>query len=255
MRSVVRRAAIHVILVLTGVLACDAPVDPQWPHEPSGYTVISDMPFTAAFPAGSSDQPYTDGWGITGYNRPQMLVTRVSDATAPLSSPWVAQFSYPIGYTDGTEPGDIYRTLDASSLYAGFWWKPSNPWQSNSSGTNKICFINVGPSMLLSMHPDGASWRLQFQNYYNVNANINLDPNVTTTHITLGAWHHIEILALSGGTIKVWIDGVLNISYGGQAMPASFSQFELAPTWGGNTGESKTEQDYYWYDDVHLSVP
>jgi hypothetical protein len=82
----------------------------------------------------------------------------------------------------------------------------------------------------------------------------NLDPNVTTTAITLGQWHRIEVhLKKSAHLLEWWLDGILQGRYTDIAFPVqSFGQFTISPTWGG-VGGAKTESDYYWYDRVRIS--
>jgi len=231
----------------------------NWPNEPAGWTLISDMPFTVAFPSGSDDQPYTDGWGITGYSRPQMLVTRVNDGTAPLSSPWVAQFSYPTGFTDGTEPGDIYRDMaGGTELYVGFKWKVSNPWQQHPTAS-KICFVFLGGGgsggqIFFGMW--GTPMLLRLTTELSTE-NTNYDSNVTATPVSVGDWHTMELyLRQSPSLVEWWMDGVLQGQHTSIVWPVhDFNQFQLAPTWGGNVGATKSEDDFFWYDHVRLSKP
>jgi hypothetical protein len=88
-----------------------------------------------------------------------------------------------------------------------------------------------------------------------------LAPNVTTTPVTLGAWHRIEwyVKYATTGTSKDgitqwWIDGVLQGTYTDLQTPADtgFIEYQLAPTWGGVDG-TKTETDFYWFDHAHIS--
>ena len=81
------------------------------------------------------------------------------------------------------------------------------------------------------------------------------DPNVNATVVTLGVWHRVEwYCQLATGTLKWWLDGVLQGSYSDVRNANSFDQFEFSPTWGGNSGARKAETDHYWFDHVHLSV-
>ena len=80
-------------------------------------------------------------------------------------------------------------------------------------------------------------------------------PNVNATLVTLGQWHRIEwYCQLSTGTLKWWLDGVLQGSYTDVRNSHSFDMFQFSPTWGGNSGARKRETDHYWFDHVHLSV-
>ena len=50
------------------------------------------------------------------------------------------------------------------------------------------------------------------------------------------------------------MDGVLQGSYADLQTPgdAGFSEYQLAPTWGG-LYSTKTETDYYWFDHARIS--
>jgi uncharacterized protein YjdB len=220
------------------------PPSTTWPNEPAGFTVYSEQDFSSTF-GGTGDFDLGNGWRRYDWHSP-VLVTRVSDGTAPMSTGYVAQFSYPAGFNAGTEPGNIYRTLGNPSRYfAGFWWKGSNPWQPNAAG-DKICFLHVSGGTFFLLMKDGV---ITAQNLY---VDTNYPNNGAHTPLTLGAWHRFEILVdRSGGILKIWIDGALNLSYTGVNYN-TFDQFELAPTWGGAVG-TKSENDFFWYSGVHLS--
>jgi hypothetical protein len=217
-----------------------------WPNEPAGFVKITELDFSVALPT-QSDGPYTDGWGLVN---PNGYVSRVVDATAPLSPPYVARYSYPVGFSGtGQSPGNLYRGVGGSRYFVGFYWKPSNPWQYHSSGTNKIGFLNA---------PVASNLILYFSNSNDVVIQdigvANYGANVTPAKITLGAWHKFEIyLNNAGGIAKLWLNGVLTHNYTGLGIPANFSYFEFDPTWGGTGGTTKSEQDYFWYDHVYIS--
>jgi hypothetical protein len=75
--------------------------------------------------------------------------------------------------------------------------------------------------------------------------------------LALGVWHRIEVLMNSpAGSLKWWVDGKLVGSYTGVPYPSyGFFQTEFSPTWGGVGGSNKTENDYFWFDQVHISHP
>jgi hypothetical protein len=217
---------------------------------------VTDYGFGDAIP--ETDRPsYLCGtrWQIV-YNSGG-YVTRVSDSTAPASPPQVVQFAYPTGMRDGGAPGTIYwDSLNSVAVYIGWWWKPSKPWQTDRSGTNKIAFLFIGgKTMFISMHNYGGHYALQVEDEYG--NPVNYDPNVALTPVTLGEWHRIEwyVDADSGGMMRWWLDGLLQGTYASMHFPGNFTMFQFSPTWGGNEGDVKNETDYYWYDHVHLSVP
>jgi len=217
------------------------------------------MPVGASQPIGSS------GWKINNDNN---LVSRATDASAPLSGPSVGQWKYPIGFLSGIEPGTMfYGPGGVTELYWGFWWKPSNPFQSDGSGVNKIVFFFTpsGNTDLLYFSLSPGPWHIKMQNDLYAgggpSAGQFLEPNVTMTTVTLGAWHRIEIYVKystgsnANGIAKWWVDGALNGNFSNLKMSqdGGFTELQIAPTYGGNTGDRKTEDDYYWFDHLHIS--
>lgn len=232
-----------------------------WPNEPANSTLITDWPFTTLTGG---------GWNHTG------SATIVSDPTAPLSANNVGRFQYSSGFNGGSGPDNVYYSLPDATLYFGFWWKPSNPWQGHSSNVNKIQFLmGNGHDMYVNMHgPNGGpyhlEWDLQFPNVSNGHlpgygdnpGTWVVSGNVNSTTITLGNWHRIEAIvsrststSARNGILKWWLDGVLQGNYTNVNYPSTpFVEFQFAPTWGG-TGDTKTQTDNYWFDHVRISRP
>jgi hypothetical protein len=224
-----------------------------WPNEPAGFTTFMNQPFDALT---------GQGWNVN-YNEAGR-VSIINDPTAPSSPSGVAQFRYPIGYTGGGAPGLLYYTHPAyKDVYAGFWWKPSNPWQNHpGSNVNKIGFWYTptwGSSVDIQMYGP-APYVLHVVAQFPTGT-IRMVPNVTTTPVALGQWHRIELhfkyasaAGASDGVVEFWMDGVLQGRYTNVRTPgdAGFNEFQLSPTWGGLDG-TKTENDYYQFDHVKLS--
>ena len=243
-----------------------------WPHEPPGFVVVTDYGFSDPIPQTSGDEslPVGCGWGVVfnGYG----LAARVTDSAAPASPPFVLQESYPgagnsylpNGFPTGGAPGTLfYDHFLGKELYVGFWWKPSNPWQdASTSGVSKIAFLFAqrghGP-MYIMMHGIGSPRQLVVETEF-PGDNRNLYPNVHNPDPALGVWHRIEVYARyasgAAGIVKWWMDGVLVGSYADVVFPddRGFSVFNFSPTFGG-TGAPKSENDYFWYDHVHISRP
>jgi hypothetical protein len=230
---------------------------PAWPNEPAGFTTLIDWPFNTV----------TGG----GWNQNTGAASIVSDSTAPLSPSNVMEMAYPIGFRDGSAPDTVWRGLGVNEMFVGFWWKPSNPWQDDPSG-NKIAFLDIIVHTFVIMMPvQHEIWiQLDFgaDNSHLPNSSGVVGPtNVWGNRVTvsLGQWHRIEIhvknstTALSrDGILRWWIDGVnagnyTNVNYLGLSQP--FVEFQFSPTWGGNSGAVKTEQDYFRYDHLRISVP
>lgn len=227
-----------------------------WPNEPPGFRVITDWAWDSV-----QGQGWTDAY-------PRDLGTNVfvtSDAGAPLSPPSVVAFKYAAGYAGGSAPATVYRKLpNTRELYAGFWWKPSDPWQGHLSNVNKIIFCiaeDFSTDIILTMYGATAPYYLYLWpggtdqgGGYLVG---NVHPN---TVVSLGMWHRVELYLrfsatpTSGdGIIRWWLDGTQIGDYTMVNFTGGLiREWQFSPTWGG-TGGTKTETDYYWFDHVHLS--
>jgi len=190
----------------------------------------------------------------------------VDNNVAPAVDPQrgsVMRWAFPIGFTGGKGPGMEYLDhTPAKEVYAGFWWKASNPWQNHeASHVNKIAFWYSQNHQPIDIQMYGTPpYRLDVVTQFSAGT-FRLAPNVTTSPVTLGVWHKIEMHAKyassaggSDGIVEWWMDGVLQGRYTNVNTPsdAGFQEFQISPTWGG-LGGTKTENDYYMYDDVHLS--
>jgi hypothetical protein len=247
----------------------------QWPNEPVGWTTLNDWGFDQAPPQVPKDTTI-DGspgpWHIVFNNKtdPAVLpggtdstgeVTLVSDPTAPLSPPNTYMFRYPVRFPGGEAPATPYGGLPTmSSMYIGFWWKPSNPWQGHPSNFNKILFVFTAGShdFYIAMYgPPGGPYAtiLQDQGGFNGSPTQNYVENVgSSSPLALGTWHQIEILWNSpANTIKWFVDGQLRGDYN-VTITLAPTELKLSPTWGGVDG-NKTEEDYYWFDHIHISHP
>ena len=208
------------------------PLDIHIPGSPAGWNIVYELA-----PGG------THGSAVLGI-----------DGGAPLSPVGVYDFVYPQGMVEGNAPATIYYNLNATEMFVGFWWKPSSPFDYGPNG-NKIAFLfngggGTGGQQFLILSPDG---KLHVLPEYPGDFHWR-DPNVNATTVTLGVWHRIEWYSQpSSGTLKWWLDGVLQGSYTDVRNSYNFNMFQFSPTWGGNSGASKRETDHYWYDHVHIS--
>jgi hypothetical protein len=188
-----------------------------------------------------------------------------TDLTAPLSLSSVLEFKYAAGYTGGSEPGVEYYNPSSpvKESYFSFWWKPSSPWQNHSgSGVNKLAFIfpTSGTCIYIMMFNEGAGYTMQVEPEFGGDTR-RLAPNVTGTPVVLGVWHRVEWYvkysttgSSRDGVTRWWLDGVLQGEYRDLQTPgdAGFTEFQLAPTWGG-IGGTKNQTDYYWFDHARIS--
>lgn len=252
------------VLVVVAV-ACSQAVAPTrpgggWPNEPDGLTLLTDWGLDQEPPdAGDAFVGGSPGWGVVkprGPAGPAGRVQRSSDASARMSPPYVYEMVYPEGMVEGYAPATLYYApLGAREVYAGFWWKPSAPFDLGPNG-NKIAFLfngggDTGGQQFMALFPDQ---RLHVTTEYPGDVKVRR-PNVNSARVTLGDWHQIEWYCnLSTGALKWWLDGVLVGSHDDVTNPVPFDMFQFSPTWGGNTGARKKQTDRYWFDHVRLSV-
>jgi len=243
--------------------AWGAPKDSvPWPHQPAGFTTISDEPFNALTENGwiTLQRDTLNGSGVT----------LADDPRAPLSPPSVLQFTYAKRFPAGMTPAVTFYdlVLPVKEAYFGFWWKPSDPWDNNAqSGVNKIAFILTTETGLdgeaaIIMFGTGGPFTVQVLSEFPGDTR-RLSPNLNATPVTLGAWHRVEwVIKFSStdsthdGASEWWLDGVPQGSYTDLMMPVDpgFKEFQLAPTWGGVVG-TKAERDFFCYDHAHTSAP
>lgn len=243
----------------------------SWPNEPPQFALISDYAFDDAIGVTADElQLGSSGWYVQ--RNPVGNGSLTTDSTAPLSAPSVYQVTYPIGFLSGLTPSTLqyYLIPGRRELYWGLWWKPSEPFQSDASGVNKIVFLwtqtvagNSTDLLYFDLSPN--PWRIRAMNDLiaggGPTAGQRLEPNVDTTAITLGQWHRIEIYAkysvgtADNGVLKWWVDGQLNGWYRNLRMSPDdgFRYLQVAPTYGGNTGDLKLQTDYFWFDHMRVS--
>ena len=240
----------------------------SWPNEPTGVSAISDYGFNDLVPA-TSDPIGLGGSGWSVLWNPVGNGSLIADAGAPFSPAGVYQVKYPTGFVDGSAPSTVEYVFGSrpTELYWGFWWKPSNPFQSDASGVNKIAFIWTpsGSTDLLYFDLAPNPWRIRCMDDLiaggGPDAGKRDEPNVTTTAITLGQWHRIEIYVKystgsnADGMVKWWVDGQLNGQYTNLKMvqDGGFNRVSFSPTYGGAGGDAKSQADYFWFDHTHLS--
>ncbi len=156
-----------------------------WPHEPAGLSLVSGNRFVQL--AGSG---WDEVWNDRG------LASIVADGAAPASPTNVLQMAFPIGYTGGSGPANVWRPLpNLRRMYTGFWWKASDPWQGHSSNVNKILFIfpSSGGDIYITMYgPPGGPYELRVLPQFPGITSDWLRPNVNNVPVTLGSWHRIE---------------------------------------------------------------
>jgi hypothetical protein len=270
--------------VAAGCEQGDAPLAPPqfgseaWLNEPVGFTLLSDYRFDESLPAGEG-QSLSDGWRI---RNPAGYATHASDSDAPSSPPDVGQWRYPVGFAGGDAPATMYYHLETtpSQMYFGYWWQASTPWQGHPSGVNEISFVSAQDNILVvQMHgpPGGEGPYALIVTTEFTTSNGHLDnsegDDPGTRHllgnvnggnyiVTPGQWYQIELYfkmsttsTSRDGVIRWWVNGTLVGDYTTVNFDVThpWEEFLFSPNWGG-VGSTKTEEDYFWYDDVRLSV-
>ena len=165
---------------------------------------------------------------------------------------------------NGAAPATQYYPLNTKEVFIGMWWKPSNPWQGDASNVNKIQFLQVlHSSVFMAMYgPKGGPYELRSDVQWPEQGTAWLTPNVNSGVVTLGQWHRLEwylkyesSYGAGDGIVRWWMDGVLIGNYTNIKYPYDngFVEYQISPTWGGNTGDTKREQDFYRFDHSYLS--
>jgi hypothetical protein len=235
-----------------------------WPNAPPGFQNVSSEGFNALT---------EDGWATLQRDTTNGSGASIaSDVAAPVSPPNVLQYTFGTGFQGGHTPGVTYYDLavPVKETYFGFWWKPSDPWQNHvASGVNKLGFLLTRATatdggIVIIMFSSGGPYTVQVITEFPPSGDIRrLPPNLAATPVTLGVWHRVEWYVkysstptTPDGATRWWLDGVPQASYSDLKMPADsgFSEYQLAPTWGG-TGGTKIERDFFCYDHAYISSP
>ncbi|MGH7532293.1 MAG: Ig-like domain-containing protein [Gemmatimonadales bacterium] len=248
---------------ITVAVLAPPPQSGSWPNEPSGMTLYNDQPWST-----------WGAWQLNDNQSGNSILSTVSDA--PFSPSGVFEDIFPVGTPGGgggISPGrpDFYFPTSSmpTEVYVGLWAKLSNPYQPHSSGVQKLMYITDNndisfSALWLEIYGTQAPMRVSMVDQFTVACpTVRFDPNVTQTPINPGEWHRYEVdfkmassPSANDGVMRVWVDGVLNISATNVcSLGAGSSRLErvaLSGMWGG-AGDSKTEIDYLWYDHTRVS--
>ena len=241
--------------------ASDSPA--AWPHEPVGLTLYSDQRWNSL-----------NGWTLDENEARNTIIT--SRADSPFKDKMVLQYHQPIGMLGGggggtPGPGSANFVFPGRSrpteLFMGVWIKVGRPYTPPPSTGQKLWYVQdaVGPSgnagfmWVEFWGTPGASLPAERPHVALINqmtADAALyQPNVTQTELQVGKWHQYEMYfkqsatsSSNDGVVKVWIDGVLNISLtnvpgrfiGGRG----FDSIHQDMQWGG--GGVMRQDQYIW---------
>lgn len=230
-----------------------------WANEPAGFRVIE-------------DHDWADGWGSwrTLWNdNGRMSIVSVSGT--PFGSNQVVQQLYPRGLAgggNGTAEASftIPSSMRGQELYVGVWVRVNPEWDGHSSGINKFLWVSPGSSvqpLWLEMYGQNQNaLRLYVVDQLPGGCGSGINPNVTRSTFERGKWHKVEMYLKFGRTtserttLKVWVDGVLNIDRNDLCTPSSSDKtigtVRLSPIWGG-VGDSKESNDFMQWGPIRIS--
>ncbi len=239
---------------------------PQHPHEPSGFTRVTDLLFS------DTNAVSADGWAIDG--GPYFSIA--ADSMAPDSTLGVGQALFPAGLPGNASPIGLDKNfgyLCLTHLYISFWVKISDNWQSHTVG-NKIGYAwthneptayalfvpgsadsvygSLHSQMRLQSTPDGRRGEQD------------LPVDANDVPIVRGKWQHWEILLISNtgsqwnGSIEWWIDGDLAGIYQHRRFSAAgqghfWQRVSWRPVWGGGPPQTVRRNQYMWLDQYYVS--
>lgn len=231
----------------------------SWANEPAGFRLIE-------------DRDWANGWGSwsTLWNSNGRM-SIVSASGTPFGSSRVLQQLHPAGLAgggDGTAEANfnIPSSQRGQELYVGVWVRVNPEWDGHSSGINKFLWVSpdgtVSPLWLEMYGQNSNPLRLYVVDQMPGGCGSGVNPNVTTSNFVRGKWHKVEMYLKFGSstsertTLKVWVDGVLNINRTDLCTPStsqkSISTVRLSPIWGG-VGDSKATNDFMQWGPIRVS--
>lgn len=207
-----------------------------WPHEPAGFTRLTERPFDAV---------NEDGWIHGG------TVDLAMDPAAPRSPPGVQRQTWPAGTIGSDAPGNLERNIQSAgvhALYVSYWIRVSDSWHGNPSAVNKLGFawIAGGPRFFALMSGIGTgplTLEGQTQGTPGGSRVLSATGGADAT-ISRGAWHRVEFVVRANtagnadGGFDAWLDERPVAHYADVAYAAATEShvWEIVswyPIWGG----------------------
>lgn len=245
----------------------------DYPNEPDGYTAIYEHDMDA-LPSGAN--------GITGsylLTNPSSYMTATTEATAPQSPTTIINLVYPDGFADGSSPGRFSGSSDftqRSGQYFSYQIRIAEAEYENHSVLTKMMFFGVGTvgggaynEVFLALRSPSAGrthseFKVELRQQGHVSRNMvqNVD---TSALFTCEDWHQVEVLMelnsavdVADGTARWWIDGTLageytDVVWNTTAASEGFRGLKYDPTYGGNSGETKTGDANWQMDHIYYS--
>jgi hypothetical protein len=235
--------------------------DSSWTHEPVGLIGLSDKAadrdYDFVLQNVDGSIPTASGW-FNPYpgDFADGQVSIITDSTAPFPNN-VVQVTYPIGWNIGAAPGEVDFEFPRSvtEFYVGFYFKISNPYQSDASGHNKIAYLYTPVrGVVLEFAPEGDHWKFFMADYIS-NPDVEVD-HFGATPISGDVWYKIELsMSYSNSRVQWWVNGAPDQDFACDLTDNSgggLYRLEFSPTYGGGGSPTKTEVDHVWYDHVHI---
>ena len=245
------------------VITLPAPGSTACTYEPSGYTTISNQPFSAKPP----NAPATDNFGWSVRQSDGFRLTISSDATAPKSASSVFQGVFPQGFGGGAAPfkAALNFSKNYKELYVCLFTKLDPLWTNNGNAATKFGFFTTP-------YTSGST---AINHYFNLTNNLGiqlqssgavLNRNMLSSFSLIGhrgLWHKVEFqvignsLGKSDGVARMWVNGaevlnVTNVQYFYPSQTPAFDGITWNPTYGG--GHNPVPYDMkQWVDHWYIS--
>lgn len=191
----------------------------------------------------------------------------VMDRTAPTSPPFVLRIVFTPDMGHDREPSVHWVALPTvREIYTAWWIKLSANWSPSPAGGGKMTFLHAAPDghgqVYMSLHGSSAPhWVIVNTEWAPYGQRI-WQPNVAKSEIRYGRWYrvtwHMKWPSPSSGrnegTVRWWVDDVLNGAYTNVVFPdggAGFHQFEFAPT----LQNPPPAEQYMYIDHTTINVP
>jgi hypothetical protein len=212
------------------------------PHEPPGFTAISDRSF---------EERIEGAWKAR--RDPSFRIS--SDPSAPVTPPSVGEAFFPVGYKGGRGPIDTYLEFEDRSyrsIYVSAWIKPSESFLgAPSNGINKVFHIWIGGGSVVVVSIQGRNRgplfpqiRLQGIQSDGRGVSFNVTPQRGTgARMERGQWSQLEIVlkvnspGQRNGEAHLWINGRkagedTNVGFRRMGRDDSWERVSWNPTWG-----------------------
>lgn len=261
-------------------LPASVPDPAHHPHEPPGFIPFAEHDGSSAPGAQWRTGGIRGAWLLAPPGNPRIRVE--SDPSAPASPPEVFRTRFPEGMPGGLSPG-VWSGWDSlgarrgqkRKVYFSIWMRVGGGSFEGHPVATKVGFFGYGQSVERASNQGfltlegggrrGSSTRFPLGFRQQNHVSRNMFPNMnTSTAVTTGRWHHIEVLmelnsrpGARDGILRIWIDGVQthehrDVQYTTPGAENGFYAWKWDPVWGGMGGR-RTQTEYIDIDHVYIS--